>query len=150
MPYCTQCGNKVAEGDAFCAKCGGRQPDVPVARNEPFAGMSSRTASILCYIPLIGWIPAIIVLAADRFRDNRQVRFHAFQGLYLFVAWLIVDHVLSPLLNFGGGGRMHLGSLLRAGMLGVWIFMLVKASQEQVFSLPIIGELAERSIAEQK
>jgi uncharacterized membrane protein len=35
-------------------------------------------------------------------------------------------------------------------MLGVWIFMLIKASQEQVFSLPIIGELAERSIAEQK
>ena len=40
--------------------------------------------------------PSIIVLAADKFRTNRAVRFHAFQGLYLFVAWLIVQQVIAP------------------------------------------------------
>jgi len=56
----------------------------------------------------------------------------------------------SLLFAHGAASHMHLGGLLKAGMLGVWIFMLVKASQEQLFSLPIIGELAERSVAEQK
>ena len=45
---------------------------------------------------MMGWVAAIIVLAADRFRHDRILRFHAFQGLYLFVAWLIADHVLGP------------------------------------------------------
>jgi uncharacterized membrane protein len=150
MPFCCQCGSRVNDTDVFCAKCGNRHAVPPPPSGEYFSTVQPRTAAILCYVPFLGWIASIVVLASDRFRKNRTTRFHAFQGLYLFVAWLIVDHVLSPLLNFGGGDRMHLGSLLRAGMLGVWIFMLVKASQEELFSLPIIGELAERSIAEQK
>ena len=31
-----------------------------------------------------------------------------------------------------------------------WIWMLVKVSQSQSFKLPLIGELAERSVAEQR
>jgi uncharacterized membrane protein len=147
MPFCSQCGNQVGARDVFCAKCGGRQP-VPqhTASPELLSAMSPRTAAILCYIPLMGWICAIVVLAAHRFRDDRIVRFHAFQGLYLFVAWLIADQVLGPM--FGLIPQMHIGSLLRAVVLGLWIFMLIKASHEEAYSLPVIGELAERSVAE--
>jgi hypothetical protein len=67
-------------------------------------GVSPRTASLLCYIPILGWIVAIVVLASARFRDNARVRFHAFQGLYLFVAWLIVDWVLSPMFSIAFWG----------------------------------------------
>lgn len=108
----------------------------------------------MCYIPWFGWIAAIIVLASDRFRRDFEVRFHAFQGLYLFVAWLLVDWVVSPLLRmtrYGfwqplprGGGVLHL--LILAG----WIVMLVKVSQGQHYRLPILGDLAERSVAEQR
>jgi uncharacterized membrane protein len=151
MPFCCQCGNSAGPADVYCAKCGARQN---VAAPPPPAGaaesINARTASMLCYIPFLGWIASIVVLASDKFRTNRTARFHAFQGLYLFVAWLIVDHVLAPLLSLGATSHMHAGGLLKAGMLGVWIFMLIKASQEQLFSLPIIGELAERSVAEQK
>lgn len=105
---------------------------------------------MLCYIPFIGWIASIVVLASERFRHDRTVRFHAFQGLYLFVVWLIVDNVVAPILGFGYMSRMHLASLAKAGMLVVWVFMLLKTGQEQFFSLPIIGELAERSVSEQK
>jgi uncharacterized membrane protein len=38
--------------------------------------------------------------------------------------------------------------LLHALILIVWIFMIVKTSHEETYSLPIIGELAERSAAE--
>lgn len=109
---------------------------------------------MLCYIPVVGWIPCVVVLASHRYRQNRLARFHAFQGLYLFVAWLIVDMVLSPLF-----GHMpvpififHRGSvdILKMAIFAVWIFMIVKTSQHQLFKLPILGELAERSVAEQR
>src|SRR5947199_200368 len=99
MPFCSQCGNQVEQADQFCAKCGARQPGAPLRTNDAFASLTPRTASILCYIPGLGWIASIIVLASERFRGNQVVRFHAFQGLYLFVAWLIEDWVLKPILT---------------------------------------------------
>jgi uncharacterized membrane protein len=89
---------------------------------------------------------AIVILAADRFRANRKVRFHAFQGLYLFVVWLIEDWVLRPI--FRTIPHVHIDDLVRAVLIGIAIFMMVKASQEETYSLPVIGELAERSVAE--
>src|ERR1700730_14314471 len=102
MPFCTQCGHEASGKDTFCALCGARQSaaDVPPwtpprtrtappPMSAPLAGLSPRTAAILCYVPAIGWIAAIIVLAARKFKDNHMIRFHAFQGLYLFAAWLV-------------------------------------------------------------
>src|SRR5579883_2379451 len=99
MPYCCHCGQKVGTGDQYCANCGAAQPNSsPVA--DYIHGISPRTAALLCYVPIVGWIVAIVVLASERFRRATKVRFHAFQGLYLFVAWLIVDWVISPMLHF--------------------------------------------------
>jgi uncharacterized membrane protein len=109
--------------------------------------MQPRTAAILCYIPVVGWIAAVVVLAADRFRRDRTLRFHAFQGLYLFVAWLIVSEVIGPILH-PFGHIFGLEKILHAAILFMWIFMIIKASQDEVYSLPVIGELAERSVAE--
>jgi uncharacterized membrane protein len=153
MPFCSQCGTAVSEHDVFCARCGTRQPVTPPPPPPPdwLGGISPRTAAILCYIPIVGWIAAVVVLAMDQFRRNRDLRFHAFQGLYLFVAWLIVSEVLSPIMHpFGGvfGGIFGFGKMLHALILFLWIFMIVKASHDEVYSLPVIGELAERSVAE--
>src|ERR1700722_2636187 len=121
MPFCSQCGNQVGASDVFCAKCGNRQPVSQPRAGDPFSSMSARTASILCYVPGIGWIASIVVLAAERFHDNRIVRFHAFQGLYLFVAWLIEDWVLSPI--FSGVPHVHVNSIIKAVLLFMSIFM---------------------------
>ena len=110
--------------------------------------MTPRTASILCYIPVVGWIAAIVLLASDRFRQNLRVRFHAFQGLYLFVAWLMVDQVLRPFFRTIPGAGFPLDRIMEAVIMFTWIFMLVKASQEQEYPLPIIGDLARKSAAE--
>jgi uncharacterized membrane protein len=146
MPFCSQCGNQVDPADVFCAKCGARQPSAPPRPADPFASITPRTAAILCYIPGLGWIGSIIVLASERFRGNRVVRFHAFQGLYLFVAYLIEDWVLKPM--FTVIPHMHLNGIVDAVLLGMSIFMIVKASRDEAFALPIIGELAEKSVAE--
>jgi uncharacterized membrane protein len=148
MPFCSQCGNQVDAAAPFCGRCGARQPvgtaGSPVAGADPLSGISPRTASILCYIPWIGWVIAIVVLATDRFRPNRVIRFHAFQALYLFVASLLNNFVVSwipwPLPHV----RIHeLVSLVLAAMS---IFMMVKAAHEQAYSLPLFGELAARSV----
>ena len=148
MPFCSQCGNQVGASDTFCAKCGFRQPVEVRPPVDPLAGVTPRTASILCYVPVIGWIASIIVLATDRFRQDRRVRFHAFQGLYLFVAWLIVDWVVRPLFNGAGGPIIRVDKILQAVLMFTWIFMLIKASHEEAYSLPIIGELAQKSASE--
>jgi uncharacterized membrane protein len=146
MPFCSQCGNQVDAADVFCAKCGARQPNAAPRPADPFSSITPRTASILCYIPGLGWIGSIIVLASERFRGNRVVRFHAFQGLYLFVAYLIEDWVLKPM--FTVIPHMHLNGIVDVVLLGMSIFMIVKASRDEAFALPIIGELAEKSVSE--
>jgi len=167
MPFCCKCGKPAGEADKFCAICGAPQPVTPGAagggagnpRQADFLGeMSGKNAALLCYIPWLGWIAAIIVLASRRYKrdtpDAREVRFHAFQGLYLFVAWLIVDWVVSPALRFGmpGMGRAFspLGGLLHLLVLAAWIVMIIKVSHSEHYRLPIIGEMAERSVEEQR
>jgi uncharacterized membrane protein len=132
--------------DAFCAKCGSRQPvqtTGPARPNDLLAGISPRTASILCYIPTLGWIAAVIVLATHRFRTDRTVRFHAFQSLYLFAAWLFVQWALKPMFH-----DTHINRILEGVIFGLWIFMMIKAAHEEAYSLPVIGELAQKSAAE--
>jgi len=113
---------------------------------DALASISPRTASILCYIPGIGWLGAIIVLASDKFRNDRTVRFHAFQGLYLFVAWLMNEWVLRAMLS--GIAHFPVYHVVQAVLLGMSIFMMVKASHDQAYALPVFGELAHRSMSE--
>src|SRR5436853_607451 len=123
MPYCCQCGKGVTERDVYCAFCGARQPLATNAATEYINGITPRTASLLSYI--------------------------------LFVAWLIIDLVLSPLLIFGYWGAPHmphlpLGGLLKLLIFGTWIYMMVKVSHDDNVKLPILGELAEKSVSEQR
>jgi len=149
MPFCSQCGNQVGTGDSYCGKCGARQP-IGVSAHEPISrgleSLNPKTASILCYVPWVGWVAAIVVLASDRFRRDRAVRFHAFQGLYLFVAWLIADQVVRPI--FDSVTHLHPYRIVEAVLLAASIFMMVKAAHEETYALPLFGELAERSVAE--
>jgi uncharacterized membrane protein len=131
----------------YCAKCGTRQAAArPVT--DFAVSFSPRTASILCYLPWMGWVVAIVVLASNTFRNDRTVRFHAFQGLYLFVAWLIVQWVFKPMSFFMPGPHVPIAMVMQFALLALSLFMMVKASEGRVYSLPVLGELAERSLAE--
>ena len=168
MPFCTQCGHETAAQDAFCGQCGARQTGAgagstqgaahattqsasgfpPAAAPDPLGGLSPRAAAVLSYIPAIGWIAAIIVLAARKFKTDHIVRFHAFQGLYLFAAWLVCSWVVRPIVLALPDHFPRIDHLLEAFLLGVSIFMMVKASHDEPYVLPIIGELAQRSATE--
>ncbi|MCS7043659.1 MAG: zinc-ribbon domain-containing protein [Bryobacteraceae bacterium] len=173
MPFCTKCGCQVDEQARFCPACGAPQfegaapppPPPPGAsafapsgqaagagspRREDFLSrMPSRRAALLCYVPLAGWIMSIVVLASERFREERTVRFHAFQGLYLFVVWLFADWVFGPMTGYAPALRFA-GGMLKLAVLGLWVYMMMRVHAGDDVRLPVIGELAERSVAEQK
>jgi len=164
MAFCVQCGQAVGSADKFCAKCGTPQAGAssgPSSSGYSAAGrvqdfwsnVSHRNAALLCYIPWVGWIAAIAVLASERFRSEKRLRFHAFQGLYLFAAWLMVEWVVTPMLVFPTVGFPFfrgISQILHLVIVGTWIFMLIKVSQDVDYRLPVLGDLADRSVSEQR
>lgn len=158
MAYCVHCGNSVGENDGFCGRCGAAQRVGGSAPPPPrswrgLENLTARQAAILCYLPLVGWLSSIIVLASGRFNHDQRVRFHAFQGLYLFAAWMLVDWVISPALfgPFGFGFPWRtLSRIFKLVIMGAWVFMLIRVSNDQDYHLPLVGELAERSVSEQR
>ena len=150
MPFCTSCGAKVDAAAAFCYNCGTAQAHHTSPQYQDFLhGMTDRTAAVLCYIPVFGVIPAIIFLATQKYRTNRRVRFDAFQSLYLFIAWLIVS-ATAPMFMIGLIGFHTVAlKLIKLGMFITWVYLLIKASRNEPTHIPVIGDLAERSAAEQ-
>lgn len=166
MPFCTQCGTQVDEQALYCPACGAPQrggappPRGPggaaggaggsAGRTDEFLGrMPSRRAALLCYVPIVGWVMSIIVLASERFREERMVRFHAFQGLYLFVVWLFADWVFGPMTGYTPGLKFA-GGAMKLAVLGLWIYMMIRVNAGEDVRLPLIGDLAERSVSEQQ
>ena len=152
MAYCVQCGKPISDTDKFCPACG--RPQTPGPSSNPanfWANVTDDNAALLCYIPWVGWIAAIAVLASAKFKGNKRLLFHAFQGLYIFVAWLLVDWFVSPMLRFGPSfpGQV-LPRLLSLAVFAAWIVMLIKVHQNEDYRLPIFGELADRSVSEQR
>lgn len=115
-------------------------------------GLDANVASLLCYLPICGisLIMSIIVLVTDK--DNRTVRFHAFQSLLILAAVIVL---WIALVVFGLVVAMAqsaiLGLLLLlveivfiVALLGLMIFCMIKAYQGQIFKLPVIGDMAEK------
>jgi len=162
MPFCTHCGFQVDEQALYCPACGapqragappprpGAAPEGGASRTDDFlARMPARRAALLCYVPIVGWIMSIVVLAADRFRQERMVRFHAFQGLYLFVVWLFADWVFSPMTGHAPTLKSAAGAI-KLAVLVLWVYMMVRVNAGEDVRLPLIGDLAERSVSEQQ
>lgn len=127
-------------------------------------GISHNIAGLLCYLPTclccINLISSILWLVTEP-KDNKFVRFHALQGLMLFgVGFLIgiVFNILGVGASLGGvgtgsdvvgAGASALVSLLGFAfgivMLVLHIVCMVKASQGQMWKLPLIGDIAEKN-----
>jgi uncharacterized membrane protein len=147
MAFCPSCGSQV-EGN-FCAKCGSSVSGGPAAgagipSSGPSAGpgasgMTDNVAGALAYIPIIG----IIFLLIDPYKSNRGIRFHAFQGLFLLAAVIVVNILTGVLVGFALS-FLFLYSLIRLAFAVIWIYCMYKAYSGERFVLPIIGPIAEK------
>jgi uncharacterized membrane protein len=156
MAFCAACGTQLAEGAAFCPKCGhasaqatgaaisAAPPPPPVVSSGPVVSsepIAENVAGMLAYFTII---PAIIFLVIEPYNRNRFVRFHSFQCLFTCGALIVLHVLLSffsyflPVLMFGVYALLGLAELL------LWILLVVKAYQHQMFKLPIVGDMAEK------
>jgi len=140
MAFCNMCGTQIADGATTCAACAGRGVVVPASTG---AGLADNVAGMLAYITII---PAILFLVIEPYNRSRFVRFHAWQCIFFNIAWWILWIGLRiivhlPLLGFL---TLLIWPLVGLGGFIVWLVLLLKANQGQMFKLPVIGDMAER------
>jgi uncharacterized membrane protein len=106
------------------------------------SGMSENVAGALCY--LIGFITGIIFLVIAPYNQNKFVRFHAFQSIFLNVAWIALWILLGFLTLLTHGIGILLYPLFGLGFFVLWLYMMFSAYNGKRVKLPVIGDLAEK------
>ena len=114
-------------------------------------GLDTNVGAMLTYLPICGvnLIYSIIVLVTEK--DNKFMRFNAFQSLLLLavvvVGWIGIT-VVSIVLAFVSSTLSMLFGLLfwllLLALLGLAIFMCVKAYGGEKVKLPVIGDMADK------
>ena len=152
MAFCAKCGAQMAEGTTFCGSCGAPVGGAAPAPSTGAAstGMTSNVAGCLAYI--LGFITGIIFLVLDPYKNDKFVRFHAFQSIFysvvvigFHIVWSILTGILGILtLGFLGLIMVMLSLFISLIFLGYAIFMMYKAYQNEYYKAPIIGGLAAK------
>ena len=112
--------------------------------------MSSNVAGLLTYV--LGFITGVIFLVIEPYKNDRFVRFHAFQSIFLSAVWIgfriVWGYVVMGLIwNLFSGlwGLLGLVSMLISlTFLACLLFMMYKAYNNERFKLPVIGDLAAK------
>jgi uncharacterized membrane protein len=164
MAFCANCG--AAVDGRFCQKCGA--PVAPGATPPPGTGvnpaavnpvpppvvvssvsMNDNMAGALCY--LFGFITGILFLVLSPYNQNRTIRFHAFQSIFLniawFVTWIVITIIMIPFHYIPFLGlfiSVVLHSALGLGAIILWLYMMFKTYNGEKVVLPVIGPMAEK------
>ncbi len=105
------------------------------------SGLSESAASGLSYLT---FIPAIIFLVVAPYNQNSNVRFHAWQSIFLTLAgtavWIVLVVIgVVPVLYFFDKA---LTPVIALGFFILWVIVLVNAFQGKRFNIPVISGLA--------
>jgi uncharacterized membrane protein len=137
---CASCGTPLAGEAEQCPGCG-----ATIAAPRPVIGRTGifrdNVAGSLAYVT---FIPAIIFLLREPYKRNRFIRFHAWQSMGFTIAI-----VLLTLLSFFALGHLIVLLACTIGFIGVgilWLLLLVKALQGEMFKVPVLGDLAEKQV----
>ena len=114
-------------------------------------GVAPNVGGLLCYVPCcIGFIFSVVVAIVEK--QSRFVRFHAFQMMLLHGAGFVcgvalqVLQIILAVVHLGAIGLLLslVGLLLGVGLLGVSIFLMIKANGNEEVELPVIGAMARK------
>ena len=106
-------------------------------------GLSDNAASGLAYVTII---PAIIFLVVPPYNQSSAVRFHAWQSIFLGIAWIAIWVVLVivgmiPFVNFID---VILFPVVGIGFFILWLITMINAFNGKRFKIPVIGDFAEK------
>lgn len=144
---CPQCAASMPDTAAYCPGCGRAMAPAERARGTVGA-LPENLAGALSYCTII---PAIIFLFVEPYSKNRFVRFHSFQSLGVFLVAVVVGsalRVLGFMLFFvpvlGHLIVWLLSMVVALAVFAVWVVLVVKALQGEMFKLPVVGDFAEQ------
>ena len=146
MAFCASCGAPV-EGK-FCAKCGtpmgAAVPPPGATPGAAAAGMTDNAASALCYV--LGLITGILFLVLAPYNQNKTIRFHAFQSIFMSVACIVFSMVFNIIIFSGLHmfSLLFLSPLISLAFFVLWIYMIITAYQGKTVVLPVIGPIAQK------
>jgi uncharacterized membrane protein len=106
--------------------------------NKASTGLQPNLAGLLCY--LAGFVTGIIFLIIEK--DNKFVRFHAMQSIFVFGGLFVLNIVLSFIPFIGWILIPFVGI---AGLI-FWILLMFKAYNGETYKLPIVGDMAEKQL----
>jgi uncharacterized membrane protein len=144
---CPQCAASMPDAAAYCPGCGRAMRPVERAQGT-VGGLPETLAGAMAYCTII---PAIVFLLVEPYSKNRFVRFHSLQCLGVCLVTLVVGAMLR-VVGFGLFFIPVLGHLLvwllsmvvTLAFFVVWVVLIVKALQGEMFKLPLVGDFAER------
>ncbi|SRR6266498_719278 len=131
MAFCSGCGTAIADGTTLCAACSAK---APVA--APASAANDNLMGALAYIPIV----AVIFLLIEPYNKNPFVRFHAFQCLFVAVAWIASWFILAIIPIIG----WILLPIVGLGYFILLVVLFIKAYQGLMFRLPYIGDMAAK------
>lgn len=90
---------------------------------------------------LLGFITGIVFLLIEK--QSKFVRFHAMQSILLFGGIFIANLALGfiPILGWLGGLVLTFVAFI------MWIVLMWKAFQGEMYKVPYVGDLAEKQLA---
>lgn len=144
MAFCSVCGTQIPDGTTTCAAHTTRvAATVPPTATASAGGLTNNVAGMIAYITIV---PAIVFLVMEPYNRNRFVRFHSFQCLFFAVGWTVLWIALGIVAHipFLGWMTILLWPLFSLAGLVLWIILLLKANQGQMYKLPVIGDMAEK------
>ena len=100
-------------------------------------GIQPNVAALLCYAA--GWVTGLIFYLIEK--ENKFVRFHAFQSIVVFGALTVLPIILAVIPIIG----WTLLPIVYLAEFALWIILMIKAYQGEKLKLPVAGDLAEKN-----
>ncbi len=140
------------ETSAFCPACGRTIESPPTPSPQRAQGsvgwLPENIGGALAYFT---FLPALLFLVLEPYKQNRFLRFHSVQCLLLWAAAAVAGSIIRLIglllvaIPVAGPLAVVLVWAVSAIFLVIaWLVLVVKALQGEMFRLPIIGGFAEK------
>jgi uncharacterized membrane protein len=101
-------------------------------------GLDPKVSALLAY--LLGFVGGVVFYVISK---DSYVKFHAMQSIMLSVVLAVFYGVIWALI-IPFSFLFFLDWLLYLAIVGLWVFMMMKAYSGEKYKLPIIGDMAEK------